>query len=37
LDVVEPGVVQITLWRPDGEVREGLEAIWVVGGIGPKP
>jgi hypothetical protein len=36
LDLVEPGVVRIPLWRPDGPVREDLESIWLWGGIGFK-
>ena len=32
-ELVEPGVVQLPLWRPDGEVREDWETIWLDGGV----
>jgi SAM-dependent methyltransferase len=37
LDLVEPGLVQIPWWRPDGEVAPEAEQIWIYGGIGRKP
>ncbi|MER7129839.1 SAM-dependent methyltransferase [Streptosporangium saharense] len=36
LDLVEPGVVYIPQWRPEGEPAHRPDAIWVVGGIGRK-
>jgi hypothetical protein len=36
LDVVEPGVVQLPWWRPDGEVPEDSGKIWLCGGVGIK-
>jgi S-adenosyl methyltransferase len=36
-EVLEPGVVQIPWWRPDGEVPEDAGKIWIYGGIGRKP
>ncbi|NUR28542.1 MAG: SAM-dependent methyltransferase [Catenulispora sp.] len=35
-DLVEPGVVQLPLWRPDGPVRADWETIWLDGGVGIK-
>ena len=32
-ELVEPGVVQLPLWRPDGEVRGDWETIWLEGGV----
>ena len=32
-DLVEPGVVQLPRWRPDGPVREDWETIWLEGGL----
>jgi S-adenosyl methyltransferase len=37
LAMVEPGLVQIPWWRPDGELPEESEMIWIYGGIGRKP
>lgn len=36
LELIEPGVVQIPWWQPDGEVGEDSEQIWIYGGIGYK-
>ncbi|HEV2343423.1 MAG TPA: SAM-dependent methyltransferase [Actinocrinis sp.] len=36
LDVVEPGIVQVPWWRPDGEVSEQASAIWWYGVAGRK-
>ncbi|MEV7908605.1 SAM-dependent methyltransferase, partial [Streptomyces anulatus] len=36
LDLVDPGVVYIPQWRPDGAVLHRPDSIWVVGGIGRK-
>ena len=36
LELVEPGVVQIPWWQPDGEVGPEAEQIWIYGGIGRK-
>ena len=35
-ELVEPGVVQLPQWRPDGAVREDWETIWLDGGVGVK-
>lgn len=35
-ELVEPGVVQLPLWRPDGVVRADWETIWLDGGVGFK-
>jgi SAM-dependent methyltransferase len=35
-ELVEPGVVQIPWWRPDGNVPPESEKIWIYGGIGYK-
>ena len=35
-ELVEPGLVQLPLWRPDGPVREDWETIWLDGGVGFK-
>ena len=35
-ELVEPGVVQLPRWRPDGAVREDWETIWLEGGVGFK-
>ncbi|GAA1984182.1 SAM-dependent methyltransferase [Catenulispora subtropica] len=32
-ELVEPGVVQLPQWRPDGPVREDWETIWLDGGV----
>ncbi|MBG0830351.1 SAM-dependent methyltransferase [Planomonospora sp. ID67723] len=34
LDFVEPGIVYIPRWRPDGAVLHGPDSVWVVGGVG---
>jgi hypothetical protein len=36
LDVVEPGLVQLPWWRPDGEVTADDERIWLYAGVGRK-
>ncbi|NUP49139.1 MAG: SAM-dependent methyltransferase [Catenulispora sp.] len=36
LDLVEPGVVQLPWWRPDGEVPEDSDRIWLYAGVGHK-
>ena len=41
LDMVEPGVVQLPYWRPDGSVEGGVEGddpskIWLYAGVGRK-
>lgn len=35
-ELVDPGVVQLPLWRPDGAVREDWDTIWLDGGVGFK-
>jgi SAM-dependent methyltransferase len=37
LEVVEPGIVQIPTWRPDGPIPEESNQVWGYGGIGRKP
>ncbi len=36
LDVVEPGLVSLTEWRPDPDAPSGGAPIWAVGGVGRK-
>jgi SAM-dependent methyltransferase len=36
LELVEPGIVQVPWWRPDGEVSEEAAAIWWYGVVGRK-
>jgi len=36
LEFVEPGLVQLPLWRPDGEVPEDISGIWWYGGVARK-
>ncbi|WP_184546759.1 SAM-dependent methyltransferase [Streptosporangium becharense] len=36
LELVEPGVVHLPRWRPDGPGPHHPDAVWVVGGIGRK-
>jgi SAM-dependent methyltransferase len=36
-DLLEPGVVQTPLWRPDGPVTPDLDRIWMYGSVGRKP
>jgi hypothetical protein len=33
-DLVEPGLVQAPLWRPDGELPANLDKLWLYGGVG---
>ncbi|HEX9343766.1 MAG TPA: SAM-dependent methyltransferase [Actinomycetota bacterium] len=37
LELVDPGLVQLPLWRPDGPVTANLDRIWLYGGIGQQP
>jgi hypothetical protein len=32
--LVEPGLVQVPLWRPDGPLPPSLDKIWMYGGVG---
>jgi SAM-dependent methyltransferase len=34
LELIEPGVVQIPWWQPDGAVSADAEQIWIYGGVG---
>jgi SAM-dependent methyltransferase len=34
LELIEPGVVQIPWWQPDGAVSPDAEQIWIYGGVG---
>ncbi|WP_433236805.1 SAM-dependent methyltransferase [Streptosporangium sp. CA-135522] len=36
LTLVEPGVVYVPQWRPDGAVLHRPDSVWVVGGVGRK-
>jgi O-methyltransferase involved in polyketide biosynthesis len=36
-ELVEPGLVQTPLWRPDSPVTRNLDTIWMYGGVGRKP
>jgi hypothetical protein len=35
-ELLEPGIVQTPLWRPDGRVTRDLERIWMYGAVGRK-
>jgi O-methyltransferase involved in polyketide biosynthesis len=35
-DLLEPGIVQLPLWRPDGPVTPDLDLIWMYGAVGRK-
>jgi hypothetical protein len=37
LDLLDPGLVQVPLWRPDGPESPGTDKVWVLGGVGRKP
>ncbi|HXP18305.1 MAG TPA: SAM-dependent methyltransferase [Streptosporangiaceae bacterium] len=37
LDMVEPGLVYLPLWRPDGPVPDHPERAWFYAGVGRKP
>jgi hypothetical protein len=37
LDLVEPGLVQLPLWRPNGEVEDDPDLIWFYAGVARKP
>jgi hypothetical protein len=32
-DMVEPGLVQAPVWRPDGELPKNLDKLWIYGGV----
>jgi hypothetical protein len=36
-DLVEPGLVYLPLWRPDGSLPENPERMWFYAGVGRKP
>jgi S-adenosyl methyltransferase len=36
LDLVEPGLVQVPQWRPDGKPADASQ-VWILGGVGRKP
>jgi SAM-dependent methyltransferase len=36
-DLVEPGLVYMQLWRPDGDAPEHPEQVWFYAGVGHKP
>ena len=36
LEIVEPGVVQIPFWRPDGDLPEHAARMWAYSGVGRK-
>jgi hypothetical protein len=36
LRLVDPGVVQLPFWRPDGEAGAGASRIWLYAGVGRK-
>lgn len=36
LELVEPGVVQLPFWRPDGDVDASASKIWLYAGVGRK-
>jgi hypothetical protein len=36
LDMVEPGVVQLPFWRPEGDIEDDPSKIWLYAGVGRK-
>ncbi|GLZ13006.1 hypothetical protein Acsp04_32410 [Actinomadura sp. NBRC 104425] len=36
-EILEPGIVQTSLWRPDGPVTADLDLVWMYGAVGRKP
>jgi hypothetical protein len=36
VDLVEPGLVQVPQWRPDGKPADSSQ-VWILGGVGRKP
>lgn len=36
LQMVEPGLVQLPLWRPEGKPPANVERIWLYAGVGRK-
>jgi S-adenosyl methyltransferase len=36
LELLDPGLVRTTLWRPDGPPPSDLDRIWMYGGVGAK-
>jgi hypothetical protein len=32
-DLIEPGLVQSPLWRPDGELPRNMDKLWIYGGV----
>ncbi|MGH3245110.1 MAG: SAM-dependent methyltransferase [Trebonia sp.] len=32
-DLVEPGLVQVPLWRPDGDLPVNMDKLWIYGGV----
>ncbi len=37
LELIEPGVVQVPYWRPDGPEPRDADKVWILGGVGRKP
>jgi len=37
LEMIEPGVVQVPYWRPDGPEPTEAGKVWILGGVGRKP
>lgn len=37
LELIEPGVVQVPYWRPDGPEPHDAGKVWILGGVGRKP
>jgi hypothetical protein len=37
LDLLDPGLVQVPHWRPDGPEPPGADKVWILGGVGRKP
>jgi S-adenosyl methyltransferase len=37
LELIDPGVVQVPHWRPDGPEPADASNVWILGGIGRKP
>jgi hypothetical protein len=36
LELIDPGVVQVPHWRPDGPEPADASKVWILGGVGRK-
>jgi hypothetical protein len=37
LELIDPGLVQVPCWRPDGPGPADAGKVWILGGVGRKP